>query len=59
MSNCEQVCCSDVWSDRDVGGKVEVNWQWQEFLEVEQIGVGDHWYVQNECKFVGGRCIEV
>jgi hypothetical protein len=31
-----------------------MDWQWQEFIEVEQIGIGDHWYMQNEHKFIGG-----
>jgi hypothetical protein len=59
VSNCEEVGWSDVWSDGDVGSEVEMDWQWQEFIEVEQIGIGDHWYMQNEHKFNGGWCVEV
>jgi hypothetical protein len=28
--------------------RIEVDQQWQELVEVEQVGVGNHWYVQND-----------
>ncbi len=36
-----------------------MDWQWQELVQVQQIGVGDHWDVQDERKFVCGWCVEV
>ena len=53
MSDRERVCLSDIRSNGKVGGEVKVNWQWHEFVEVEQVRVGDHWDVEDQCKFVG------
>ena len=36
-----------------------MNGQRHEFVEVEKVGVGDHWHVKDECELVLGRVVEV
>jgi len=36
-----------------------MNGQRQKFVEVEKVGVGDHWHVKDECELVLGRVVEV
>jgi len=36
-----------------------VNPKWQELVEVEQVLIGDHWNVQDECKLICGWCVQV
>ncbi len=37
VADCEEISLSHVRSDRDVRGEVEMNWQRQELVEVEQV----------------------
>ena len=37
VADCEEIGLSYVRSDRDVCGEVEMNGQWQKFVEVEQV----------------------
>ncbi len=43
----------DVCSDGDVGGEIEVDWQWQKFEMFEEICVRNHQDVQNDGEFQG------
>ena len=36
-----------------------MNGQRQEFVEVEKVGVGDHWHMEDECELVLGRVVDV
>ena len=45
--------------DGDIGGEIEMNGQWQKFVEVEKVGVGDHWHMKDECELVLCRVLEV
>ena len=59
VSNCEEICLSDVQGDRDVGREIEVDWQWQELIEVEEVGVCHHRDVENECEIICCRRVQV
>ncbi len=36
-----------------------MNGQWQEFIEVEKVGIGDHGHVEDECELVLCQVVEV
>jgi hypothetical protein len=59
VSDGQKFWLANVRCDGDVGGEVEVDWQWHKFVEVEQVCVGDHWDVKKEHEFFGHRVVEV
>ncbi len=59
MSNGQNICLVGVSCDGDVGGEVEMDWQWPKFVEVKQFAVGDNWDVENECKYFGDPNVEM
>ncbi len=59
VANCEEIGLSYVRSDRDVCGKFEMDGQRQEFLEVEQVRVCNHWHMEDECELICGWVIEL
>ena len=59
VSNGEEIGLADVRGNRNVRGEIEVNRQRQELVEVQKVGVGDHRDVEDECKLVLGRIVEM
>ena len=59
MSNCEKIGSSNIWCDQNIYGKVEVDSQWQKLIQVQDVGVGDHWDVVDQCDFLFGQIVEV
>ena len=59
MSDSKEVGLAHIWRDRNVGCEVEVNGQRHEFVEVEKVGVCNHWHMKDECELVLGGVVEV
>jgi hypothetical protein len=40
VSNSQEVVPADVRGNRDNSREIEVDWQWEKFVELQQVGVG-------------------
>ncbi len=48
MSNGQKIVLPDVRGDGDVCREVKRNQDWQKFVQLKQVGVGDEWDVRDE-----------
>jgi hypothetical protein len=53
VANWEKIVLSDILSDGDVSGEIEMNQKWEEFIDLQQVGIGHHLNVEDECELQG------
>jgi hypothetical protein len=59
VSNGQKIVGSDIRCDRDIRREIEVNRQWQKFVELEQVGIRNKWNVHNQCEYKCFRVLQV